>query len=178
MGYSAFCDSISSPSLKAVANHWYQARGACRMPRWADIQPRAIAAQLPIIWSYKYDHATGIFTGRLAGDRIARLFKKDFRGLPLVEAQAPEAFAWAHKLYSRVVLEPAIYRGAGRVLKQLQQYGGGERLMLPLSSDDVIGDGILGITEFHYPDLVPNIPVAAIGEMEEWFTLADVKPDF
>ena len=50
--------------------------------------------------------------------------------------------------------------------------------MLPLSSDDVIGDGILGITEFHYPELVPNIPVAAIGEMEEWFTLADVKPDF
>lgn len=171
MDFAAFCDSISSPALKAVAKHWHEARNDRRMPRWKDIQPRAIAAQLPIVWSYKYDHGTGIFTGRLAGYRIARLFEKDFRGLSLVETQAPEAYAWAHKLYSRIVLEPAIYRSAGRVLKQLQQYGGGERLMLPLSSDDVIGDGILGITEFDYPHIIPSVPVAAIGEMEEWFPL-------
>jgi len=94
MDFAAFCDSISSPSLKAVANHWYQARGARRMPRWTDLQPRAMAAQLPIIWSYKYDHTSGIFTGRLAGDRIARLFKKDFRGLPLGPINFTAALFW------------------------------------------------------------------------------------
>jgi hypothetical protein len=79
------------PRVKTVLAHWNDIRGGRRMPRWADIQPRAIAAKLPIVWSYKYDHTTGTFTGRLAGARIAHLFGKSFPGLPLAEGRSAMA---------------------------------------------------------------------------------------
>jgi hypothetical protein len=174
LGFSAFCDSLSSASLKTVATHWYRARGGRSMPGWADLQPQAIAAQLPLVWAYKYDSASGVFSARLAGDRISQLFGKSFRGLPLAEIQPPEAFVWVQKLYSRVVLEPAAHRCAGRVLKHLNRDGWGERLILPLSSDGVTGDGILGATEYRTPRGTP--PAEALPETEAWFTLAPPSP--
>ena len=82
---AAFFDAIGSADLKQIAAHWREAKGARSMPSWNDIRPSAIAAQLPIFWSYKYDPATEEFTGRLAGERITRMFGKDFRGMPLRE---------------------------------------------------------------------------------------------
>jgi hypothetical protein len=173
MDFSEFRKQISTPSLRAVAEHWHEARGSKSMPSWEDLRPKAIAAQLPIVWSYKYDPATGLFTGRLAGDRITQIYGKSFRGLALAEAQAPEAFAAVHALFSRVVQEPAIYLCAGRIFRQRDQFGSGERLMLPLSSDGVVSDGILGATESRnlLPD--PHVPVEPIHvhEMEVWFSL-------
>jgi hypothetical protein len=177
MDFSEFCQQISTPSLGVVARHWNEVRGSKRMPSWEDLRPKAIAAQLPIVWSYKYDPATGIFTGRLAGDRITQIYGKSFRGLSLAEAQAPESFASSHALFSRVVQEPAIYLCAGRIFRQRDQFGSGERLMLPLSSDGVVSDGILGATESRnlLPD--PDAPIEPIHthEREVWFSLSTTE---
>ncbi len=142
------------------------------MPSWEDLRPKAIAAQLPIVWSYKYDTASGVFTGRLAGDRIAQIIRKNFRGLSLAEAQSPEAFASVYAVFSRVVREPAVYRCGGRIFRQRDQFGSGERIVLPLSSDGIVGDGILGATEYQNIRLNPDLPVEAVNEMEVWFSLS------
>jgi hypothetical protein len=142
------------------------------MPSWQNLNPSTMVHELPIVWAYRYDRITRRFTGRLAGDKICQIFGKNFRGLPLEEVHPPQALPWVQTLLSRVVLEPAVYRGTGRVFRQLDRYGLGERIVLPLSTDGVEADGILGATEYHYPrasDVHPTIDEQA--EAEEWFAL-------
>jgi hypothetical protein len=144
--FLAFVGSIVSPALKQVALHWNEARDGRKMPAWSDIKPSAIKAQLPIVWAYKYDAQKDEFIGRLAGDQIVSIFGKSFRGLPLSDAHPAEAFAWIFALLKKVVSEPALYQYDGRVFSQLNRYGAGERIMLPLSADGRESDGILGAT--------------------------------
>ena len=143
-----FLETIASPSLKAVAAHWFSARAAKLMPSWEDLKPKEIARQLPVVWSLKYDPAMKAFTGRLAGDRIARLIGKSFRGLPLEQAQTPAAFGAMHPLLNRVVTEPAIYFGSGNIFQHENAFLAGERLLLPLAANGENSDGLLGATEY------------------------------
>lgn len=172
MDFEMFATTIKSPALAAVAAHWDVARAGKRMPKWDDLQPSKIAGQLPIVWAYRYDQRTGEFTSRLAGDRITQIFGKNLRNVPLEEVHPKEALSWVYGLYSRIVTEPAIYRSSGRVFKQLDRYGEGERIVLPLSSDDMVGDGILGATEYRYSIPKPGLPCEVVTESEEWFSLA------
>lgn len=173
--FQTFCDSISAPSLKAVAIHWNEARESRMMPSWTDIRPRAIAKQLSIVWSFKYDHDSDSFTCRLAGERISRFFGKNLRGVSLIEVQPPEAFEPVHALLTRIVQMPATYRGAGQVFRQRDHYTAGERIILPLSSDGEFGDGILGATEYQSPYPIKGLPVETFSENESWFQLSPGK---
>jgi hypothetical protein len=83
--------------LRNVALHWQAARGAKRMPGWRDIDPAAIARYLPIIWSWKYDHRTDSFTGRLSGQDINAVFGKSIRGVPMKDFFAD----WQYELHLR-----------------------------------------------------------------------------
>ena len=47
MKFSEFVQSIVSPDLKAVAAHWNAVRRDKLMPSWDDLQPAAMAKQLP-----------------------------------------------------------------------------------------------------------------------------------
>src|SRR5271157_976920 len=85
MSFRAFDLAIMSPALRHIAEHWNDARGSRAMPSWDDIRPSQITAELPIIWSYKYDRTAEVFTGRLAGNRIEEVFGKSFRGSPMAE---------------------------------------------------------------------------------------------
>lgn len=166
MNFHAFEQAIASPALKYVARHWNQVRGSRAMPSWADIQPSQIAAQLPIIWSYKYDRTTDVFTGRLAGDQIEQIFGKNFRGAPMSALYPEEDFPRLFARSKRVVCEPALYRGEGMVFKHVDHYGHGERIMMPLADDGIVGDGILGAT--HYKSFKGK-HAADLPETETWF---------
>lgn len=165
---AALDEAIKSPALRGVVQHWLAAKGSRRMPGWGDIQPMRIARQLPIVWSYTYDREADAFTGRLAGDRIEAMFGKTFRHTPLSEIFPPAEFQDVFARAKRVVTEPAIYRSEGLVFKQLNKFGYGERIMLPLASDGVHGDGILGCTEYHS---VEGAYDASRPEIGEWFPL-------
>ena len=168
---SEYLQSVFTPSLKAVAMHWSSVRGARLMPSWEDLQPKAIGHQLAIAWSLKYDRAQGAFTGRLAGDRIARLVGKNFRGLPLAQAQTPASFAAMQPLLTRVVNEPAIFFGSGNIFRQGERLVKGERIILPLSSDGALADGVIGATEYQNSHLLPEEAVEPISDIETWFAL-------
>lgn len=94
MAFESFLSSITSASLRAVALHWNAARGNRLMPSWDELRPAAMAKQLPIVWSYKFDRSTGEFTGRLAGDRITEVFGKSLRGMRPRDFHPPEAGPW------------------------------------------------------------------------------------
>jgi hypothetical protein len=168
---TAFFDTILSSDLKQVADHWREAKGTRAMPAWTDLRPSAIASQLPIVWSYKYDPETGEFTGRLAGERITRLFGKDFRGTPMAHIQPASDFPWVYALCKRIVNEPAFYRGTGLMYRHLDRYGTGERIVLPLSSDGRVADGIVGVTEYRLDPRQADPATPIPRETEQWFPL-------
>ena len=161
---------IASDSLKAVAAHWFEARGNKSIPSWNDLNPKAIAKQLPLVWSLKYDPTTKAFTGRLAGDRIARLIRKNFRGLPLEQAQTPAAFGAMEPLLNRVVTEPAIYLGSGNIFQHENAFLAGERLLLPLATNGTDPDGLLGATEYRQGENIATGIQPAI-DKSSWFNL-------
>lgn len=141
------------------------------MPSWDQLSPARIAPQLPLVWAYRYDWETDKFLGRLAGDKICQIFGKNIRGLSLAEIFPADAVDWTHRLYHRVVREPALYRSRGAVFSHLQRWGIGERVILPLSSDGIAGDGILGATDYHYLHPSAAAKARAEEETEQWFCL-------
>ena len=172
MMYADFERAIASPALKDVAMHWNAVRQGRRMPRWTDIIPSRIAAHLSLVWSFKYDAARDIFTGRLVGERIARHIGKDFRGLSLAEAYPVDALPWVAVLFKRVVSEPALYAHAGPLFHQMGRPHPGERILLPLSEDGAAADGVLGATVLHEATAMPLTLMAPDHASEHWFSLA------
>lgn len=118
------------------------------MPRWEDIKPSKIAAQLSIIWSYRYDRDGDMLVGRLAGDKIERIFGKTFRGTPMSTLYPADQFPAMFEKFRRVVLEPAFHIEWGLVFKSLEAYGSGERIAMPTSNDGMSADGIIGATVY------------------------------
>ena len=168
MTIEALNAAIRSPALKSVARHWAEVRGSRRMPGWSDIRPSRVVRQLPIVWAYTYDRETDTFTARLAGDRIETIFGKAFRQTPLADIFPKSGFQDVFDRAKRVVSEPAVCRSEGLVLPQVNKFGYGERVMLPLASDGICADGILGCTEYRstdgpYDDARP--------QTDEWFSL-------
>lgn len=167
----SFAASIRSPNLSAVVAHWTQAKRARAMPSWEQLSPARIAQQLPLIWAYRYDWDADRFSGRLAGEKIRQIFGKNIRGLSLDEIFPPDAVDWTHRLFRRVVQEPALYRSTGAVFSHLKRWGIGERIILPLSSDGIAGDGILGATDYRYPRPSSAGEAEMEVETEQWFCL-------
>jgi hypothetical protein len=146
MSFEDLLAVIEAPELRDIALHWRVARGTKRMPGWKDIDPVAIARHLSLVWSWKYDRSTDLFTGRLAGEEINAAFGKSLRGAAMKEFFAERQYELIFARHKRVVAEPAFAHGSGPVFIHAERYGMGERIILPLATDGLCGDGILGAT--------------------------------
>jgi len=168
MSYDDFLQSVSSPDLQRIAVHWNQARGGRAMPGWHDIRPSQIAPQLPFIWVYRYDRAADRFTGRLAGDPIENTFGKSFRGTPMTELYPKEEYSRLFARAKRVACEPALFHSDGMVFIHVERFGQGERIIMPLGDDGILGDGIFGATTY---ESFRGKPAEGAVENETWFAL-------
>ena len=119
------------------------------MPAFSDIDPAAIGPQLPIIWSWKYDRETDLFTGRLAGDEIDAIFGKTMRGADMREFFKDSNYEAIFTRNRRVATEPCLCHCKGLVLIHFGRHGYGERVVLPLAADGEHGDGVFGATVYH-----------------------------
>jgi hypothetical protein len=171
VSFQTFERAIVAAPLKRVAAHWNAARGARPMPAWTDIRPSALAGDLSIIWSWKYDPVGDRFTGRLAGDAIEAIFGKSFRGAAMRDLFGPEEYDRIFSRHKRVAVEPCLFRGTGLVFHHLNRYGTGERIILPLSDGGTEGDGIFGATVYEARSGTLPKDVEMAGEREEWFAL-------
>lgn len=141
------------------------------MPGWIDIRPSAIAAQLPLLWAWKYDAATDAFTGRLAGDAIEAIFGRSFRGAAMTDLFAPDEYMRMFARHRRVVMGPHLFHGSGVVFRHLDRFGTGERIIMPLSDTGAGCDGIFGATVYDTAEGVLPDDLAEAREVEEWFEL-------
>ena len=146
MAVSEFLAQIESPRLLNVARHWAAARGSKRLPGWNDLDPLAMAPELPIVWSWKYDRGPDSFTGRLAGEDINNIFGKNLRGAVMKEFFEPRWYDLIFARHKRVVTEPALAHGSGPVFLHAGRHAHGERIILPLAEDGTTGDGLIGAT--------------------------------
>ena len=168
MSFAAFEQCIESPSLKRVAQRWRDARGARILPSWRNLRLSKIEKLMPIIWSYRYDPVTDKFTGRQAGANIEQIFGKRFAGTPMEELYPPKDYPRLFARAKRVVCIPEFYRGAGVIFDHLDHWGHGERIMLPLASDGVHGDGVLGATVY---DFFLGEREEPVSHSDDWFPL-------
>jgi hypothetical protein len=164
-----FLESMQSSALKDIIRHWDQMRGGKVMPSFEQLQLAALSGPINRMWVYRYEG--GRFTGRLVGDQIAKTFGKNFQGLPLEEAHTAAAYLWVHRVLTRAVTEPAIYRSSGNLYRQAGQLIEGERIALPLASDGITGDGVLGVSDYRYPHL--EGPYELLNENEYFLPLGD-----
>ena len=171
MSFEAFSRAITSPVLQQSALRWDRARGDHPLPAWENMTLGDAAAQISLIWVYRYDIQTGRFTGRLAGDRITKGLGKNLRGLPLDDAHSAKDFLWVHRYLTRVVREAMGYRSAGRLFQQAGRFVEGERIALPLASDGMRADGVLGASDYRHPHL--EGPFEILTENEVWESVRD-----
>lgn len=153
--FERFVAAIEQEALRDIAHHWNDARGARRMPAWADIDPVKIARHLPYVWSWKYDRGADTFTGRLAGEEINRAFGKSLRGVRMADFFAGWHYEAIFARHRRVVTEPAFAHGKGTVFSHADRHALGERIIMPLAADGVHGDGIIGATVYPLPPTKP-----------------------
>lgn len=145
MSFSEFYSAIESPDLKVVAQHWNEARGTSPMPGWKDINPKRITAQLGMIWSYSYQAQGDTFSGRVAGNDVARVFGKKFSGTPLSELYPKEMFPMLFVRFKRVLMEPTFFQGSFRHLSTRLT---GERIIMPIAEKGGAEGGVFGATAF------------------------------
>ncbi|MDB5407695.1 MAG: hypothetical protein JWL84_2607 [Rhodospirillales bacterium] len=172
--FEEFLWCVEAPALRAVALHWQAARASRRMPSWRDIDATAIAAYLPIVWSWKYDRAADAMTGRLAGEEINALFGKSLRGVVMEEFFRGHDYEMVFARHRRVVVEPALMHGSGVVFIHVGRRGLGERIIMPLADDGETGDSIIGATIYQWVSSDrgrPASPNEPRREAEEFFPL-------
>ena len=171
-GFAEFRGRIGSAALATIADHWKAALGNKRLPVWTAIEPSWIAPHLTRVFAFTYDRRSGEITRSLVGGQLLAMFAGSHRGTPLEQLQAPRLALRMHLTVSRVVLEPAFYRGTGKLFRQGPHVVEGERIVLPLSTDGLNGDGALGASDYHHP-LVESAtdPVEVLHDGEEWFAV-------
>ena len=172
MSFAEFEQSIESPALKAVAAHWNSVRGTSLMPSWSDIRPSAIAKQLPIIWCYVYEPDQDEFIGRLGGEAINRIFGRNIKGAKLSELGAIIDRDRLVERFKRVMREPALVSGFSSMFSRSDQYGVGERIIMPLGADRQASDAVFGATDYHERGNVPS-DLRKLHTREYWFALTD-----
>jgi len=169
-GFANFRNSIQSAALGAIADHWQSALGNKRLPPWTSVQPSWIAPHLKRVFAFAYDIASGEITRSLVGNQVLALVDWNSKGTPVQNLQEPRLALRMHLTVSRVVLGPSFYRGTGRLFQQGPYVVEGERIVLPISSGGVIGDGALGASDYYHPEADASTdPVEVLHDIEEWF---------
>ena len=167
--FETFISHVESPALRTVAQCWHEARGAKRMPSWADLPSCALLPYSKLLWGFAYDPKTGEFTGRLAGNRLSKWVGENFYGGRLEDLHARANYGESQQLLTKTVTTPLAGRSSGRLFSAGGFVVTGERIVLPLAEDGDTGNGILGASDYAPPPLLG--PVEMVHENVEWYSI-------
>jgi hypothetical protein len=150
MSYDRFRAAITAPNLITVATHWQDVRGDRLMPAWSDIDAVALRHALPMIWAWRYDAGRKTFMGRLAGEEVAAVVGGNVRNRPIEECFSATSVPVIRARLEKILAGPCFMHGAGTVYVRHGYTGSGERVALPLASDGIHADGVLGATLYRF----------------------------
>src|ERR1700733_1912825 len=132
--FQRLLDAVSSPTLRAIAQHWHDARGQKPMPTWTDLSSSVLSPHFKWLWGFQHDPRSDDFTGRLAGANIRDWLGANFWGASLKDIHPPNVFKESHQLLSGIISRPAAARMNGRLFISAGETVTGERIALPLAT--------------------------------------------
>jgi hypothetical protein len=167
--FREFISKLDSPVLRSVAEHWNAVRGDRLMPSWSDLSTTSLSPHFSKLWGFQHQPEAGDFTGRLAGKNVMDWLGANFWGGSIKTLYALPVFEEAYRFLKQVVTVPAAGRSNGTLFTMGDKIVAGERIALPLSSDGVHGDAVLGASNYEATPV--SGPVVLVHENVKWFTL-------
>ena len=161
---------IKSRRLRTLLEHYLEVRGAKRMPARRDIDALCLGPVLPIIWISEYEPAAGTFRYRLAGEEVNEIWGMSVAGRLLSDFVAPERFEVTNQAFLKILRDEAALLVHGPVYRCTDRIALGERLALPLSSDGVTADGLIGATA---REAMVDLDRASMSEQKSSYTPVD-----
>jgi len=153
--------AIKSQRLRRLLEHYLEARGERHLPSRRDIDPTRLGPVLPIIWISEYESAAGTFRYRLAGEEVNQVWGRSVAGCLLSDFVLPERFKPTNEAFLKVMREEMALLASGPVYRCNDRIGLGERLVLPLASDGITADGLIGAT---HRELMVELDQAAMSQ--------------
>jgi hypothetical protein len=139
------------------------------MPAWSDLYPFFLSPHFDMLWGFSYDSKTDTFRGTLAGKSVKDWLGPNFFGSSLNEIHPPHVYEGAHHFLRKVVTTPAAGRCSGKLFTAGNTAVTGERIALPMATDGITADGVLGASYYEGPP--PPGPVELIHDKMEWFAI-------
>lgn len=137
---------LTDRRLSLFLEHYLDVRGDRSMPSRHDIDALRLGPVLPFIWLSDYEAARDTFRYRLAGEEVNAVFGARITGLLLSDMVKGERFTAVNGLFLRVIREKMALHAEGPVYRCTDRMTLGERLVLPLSNDGAVADGLVGVT--------------------------------
>jgi hypothetical protein len=162
--------AIKNPHLRMLLDHYLKVRGDKRMPSRQDIDALCLGPVLPIIWVNEYESAANTFRYRLAGEDVNQIFGLSVSGRLLSDFVAPERFETTNEAFLKIIVDEVALLASGPVYRCTDRIALGERLALPLSSDGVTADGIIGATA---RDTMVDFKTASMSQQKTTFIPID-----
>jgi hypothetical protein len=150
--------SESLPQIQALYAYWERKRAGRSMPSRADIQPVEIARLMPHVFIVDVAEDGGL-TYRLFGTALVALFGREMTGRPLGDGLAADAADEARARYRLVIRDRKPYFHVARLVEPCNDFSEVERLLLPLSPNDVRIDMVIGIVVPRRADMAQPQPV-------------------
>ncbi|GAB4232673.1 MAG: hypothetical protein Tsb0032_38620 [Kiloniellaceae bacterium] len=163
-------EAIESERLRLLLEHYLAVRDGKRMPSRQDIDATCLGPVLSIIWVNEYEPATGTFRYRLAGEEVNEIFGGSVAGRLLSEFVIGDRFDATNRNFLKVMAEQAALLASGPVYRCTDRIALGERLVLPLSSDGVTADGLIGATA---RDVLVDLQQASMSQQKTTFIPLD-----
>lgn len=142
---------VQDSRLQLLLNHWLERRGSDTVPDRAAIDPAAIAATLPSIWLCEFLPDEGRFRMRLAGEEINRFYGRNISRSYFEDITDERFLGTVVRRYRRVIEEPAIMHCGGHIYFTNDSRVVGERLGLPLRTEDGLISQIIGASVYDIP---------------------------
>lgn len=162
--------SLTDSRLIKFARAWDTARGPDLVPRWRNLDIGLMAASAAWIWAWEYDRETGVFRGKLAGEKIIDVLGRGFRGGLGHEYFADRGAATILARYRQIILDRVGLVASGKVFAHVGSSAVGQTLIFPVATRSEQADTVLGVTVYQFPP--PTVGrVKLIAGNEEFFTL-------
>lgn len=138
--------AIKSPALRLLLQHYLEVRGERRMPSRRDLDAAQLGPVLSMIWVNEYEPAAGTFRYRLAGEAVNEIFGVSVAGKLLSDFVGADRFEAVNGNFLKVIGDEVALVATGPIYGCTDRIALGQRLALPLSSDGLKADGIIGAT--------------------------------
>jgi len=148
ISFAALKAKTQSPLLRGILGHWDSARSQHRFPLWSHLTQDNLAPYADKIWAFDVNRSSGETTARFGGKTARFGFGQSFLGTPLRNLHAPHVFQVSQAIFTRAVSQPACCRWSGKLFKADDEIVEGERIMLPVGSNQEHADGLLGASDF------------------------------